>query len=75
MNIVDGRNPKGEIGQSLLPDLKVEIGQSLVPRAKGKIVQRPVAQTAAPGNPIETREDFAGNPGSQVQRTPAGSSG
>ena len=45
MNIVDGRNPEGEIGQSLLPDPKGEIGQSLVPRAKGKIGQSPVALT------------------------------
>ena len=43
MNIVDGRNPKGEIGQSLVPDPKGEIGQRLVPRAKGKIGQSPVA--------------------------------
>ena len=36
LRIVDGRNCKGEIGQSLVPDLNGEIGQHLVHRAKGE---------------------------------------
>ena len=45
LRIVDGRNCKGEIGQSLVPDPNGEIGQHLVHRAKGENGQSPVALT------------------------------
>ena len=66
MNIVDGRNPKGEIGQSLLPDPKGEIGQSLVPRAKGKIGQSPVALMGGRGSTTEESKRELGGQGARL---------
>ena len=77
LRIVDGRNCKGEIGQSLVPDLNGEIGQHLVHRAKGEIGQSPVALTGggarrprSPNGSSEVKESL-----SQVWCAPAGTSG
>ena len=61
MRIVDGRNPKGENRQILVPDPKGEIGQRLVPRAKGKIGRSPGApMEGADATPKESKRELDG---------------